>query len=82
MAFRVDKGGYCPAELKHQRPAYSSTNLETAVHMHSFKDPAGEHAAYLGVASDERRAQHLAVSTQDKNTPSAGHKLSLKVFER
>ena len=49
-------------------PAHSSMYLETAVHMHSFKDPAGEHAAYIVSSPEERKTQHLMVSTIDKDT--------------
>ncbi len=49
-------------------PADSSMYLETAVHMHSFRDPAGEHAAYMVSSPEERKTQHLAVSTIDKDT--------------
>jgi len=36
--------------------ANSSMYLETAVHMHSFKDPAGEHEpAYIGSSPEKQR---------------------------
>ena len=49
-------------------PADSSAYLETAVHMHSFKDPAIEHKGYLDSSPEERKIQQLAVTTIDKDT--------------
>ncbi len=49
-------------------PADSSSYLETAAHMHSFKDPATEHKGYLDSSPEERKIQQLAVSRIDKDT--------------
>lgn len=49
-------------------PADSSAYLETAVHIHSFKDPTTEHKGYLDSSPEERKIQQLAVSSIDKDT--------------
>ena len=49
-------------------PADSGRYLSEVAHMHSFKDPAQEHMAYLDASPELRKTQQLAVSTIDADT--------------